>query len=234
MVMYADDSSLIITADTLQQLEQKCQTTMIKLNKYLSSNNLFLNEKKTVYMVFDNIDIHISYNNIQIKKVDKFKLLGVTLDNCFKFDTHVYNIIRKINSLYGFFGNITRQKIPYKVKLIIFNSFIRSHIIYSATYLNSLNRTNTNKLFKTLNKIYKYIFNIRINKQYLTDLTDFYIKKFVNNILERKKPTQSYSIFKKHLSSRKQKYFLLYKKPKIKLTFFYNLISSFNRLFKER
>ena len=93
MVMYADDSSLIITADTLQQLEQKCQTTMIKLNKYLSSNNLFLNEKKTVYMVFDNIDIHISYNNIQIKKVDKFKLLGVTLDNCFKFDTHTCTIL---------------------------------------------------------------------------------------------------------------------------------------------
>ena len=110
----------------------------------------------------------------------------------------MYNIVKKINSLYGFFGNVIRKKIPYKIKSLIFNGFIRSHIIYSAAYINNLNKTNTNILFKTLRRMYKYIFDIKISKKYLTDLTDIYIRKFVNNTLGEGRSQFKHTIYLKN------------------------------------
>ena len=43
-------------------------------------------------------NIYVNIDNHEIELVDEFKLLGVTIDNKLTFESHIDNIISKVNS----------------------------------------------------------------------------------------------------------------------------------------
>ena len=50
---FADDTTDIVTANTVNDLQQQAQTELDKLTNYFHSNNLVPNPKKTIYIVFN-------------------------------------------------------------------------------------------------------------------------------------------------------------------------------------
>ena len=78
--------------------------------EWLHNNQLIFNWNKTKAMYFshynrDQVDpfilptnIFISIDGHDIEFVDEFRLLGVTVDNKITFDTHIANIISRVNS----------------------------------------------------------------------------------------------------------------------------------------
>jgi hypothetical protein len=67
-VLYADDTSLIITNPDIHRFEKDINTTIIQLNRWFNSNLLLLHLEKTYFLQFltkntKATDLHISYEN---------------------------------------------------------------------------------------------------------------------------------------------------------------------------
>ena len=97
--MYADDTTLIIKGDTSDDIKLNCQEVLNRVNNYLVKNCLFLNVEKTAIMSFNNTEIDVKYENKLIKNVSSFKILGIILDNKFKFSEQTYQNFEQIDLL---------------------------------------------------------------------------------------------------------------------------------------
>jgi len=54
MVVYANDTALIITGETWDSATQKAELSLKKVIEWFSLNNLTLNKSKTVFSTFSN------------------------------------------------------------------------------------------------------------------------------------------------------------------------------------
>lgn len=82
--MYADDMSLTFSADNRATLEEKLNEDINGVQKWLQSNKLTLNVKKTKYMIMGshyrlrhlNEDLDIEVTNQQLMRVTTLKISG--------------------------------------------------------------------------------------------------------------------------------------------------------------
>ena len=213
--MYADDSTCIITGNNSNELEKNCKITLAKIHNYLKSNKLYLNAKKTVFMCFNkDVELNLFYENTPLNQVNEFKILGLVLDTKFLFKKQSSNIINKINiANSSLIKNINLKQLPLKIRNIIFNALICSHINYFDIFLTCLNKTTYDYIshkFKTVNKKYFFPNEFQID---VNEIKQKNIFKFVMTILRNKHPPPIFNSLVKYLSNRKENYFLLYKKP---------------------
>jgi hypothetical protein len=73
-VLYADDTSLIITNSDSQMFEKNINTAILQLKRWFNSNRLLLNLEKTYLLQFLTknsraTDLHKSYENRQISSI---------------------------------------------------------------------------------------------------------------------------------------------------------------------
>ena len=229
LIMFADNSSCIISADSPQNLKHKSQFILNQIKLYLNTNKNFLNIKKTVYMIFHkNLTFKLQYDDTDLLQVDNFKLLGIILDPQFSFEKQSINIVNKFNFTQNVLNkNLNLKKVPFKIKKMIFNSLVCSHIHYSSIYLPCLRKKNLNSILSKFDNTVKKFFatkNLNLNSIISDDIC-----KFINKILNNKDPKTIFEVISKYLSIRKKNFFLLYKKPKRQLTFLYNIMSICNR-----
>ena len=90
-MLYADDTSLIITNYVSQMFEKDINTTILQLNRWFKSNLLLLNLEKNYFLQFltkntNATDLHISYENRQIRSIHSTKFLGLLIDSNFLKD----------------------------------------------------------------------------------------------------------------------------------------------------
>ena len=102
--IYADDTTLLATGDSLDELDIKIQSDFDNLNNWFKVNHLSVNPKKSKLMVFcrdrsrfkgSHLTVHSG--DTLIETVDNFKYLGVHLDSHLSFDTHIDKLITKVN-----------------------------------------------------------------------------------------------------------------------------------------
>lgn len=87
VLLYADDTALLFTGDTLPALQTHVMAELPRISSWFLENKLTLNSNKTKYVVFrsrrNNVDtsqINIRLNNSPIQEVDSFKYLGLIID----------------------------------------------------------------------------------------------------------------------------------------------------------
>lgn len=228
IIMYADDTTCIVHSETAIELEQKCQDILNQINTYLTKHNLFLNVDKSVIMPFNNNIIQVKIDDKYLKNVNSFKLLGIIVDNKFKFHEHSIHVNNKLNCTSYIFHNLKINKIPPKLKQLLFNSYINSHINYSAVFLYNLNRKQFKKIESTYSRLRKLAYPNENNAATLLSISEHIILKSLDHIIKEKHPHSLYNLIKIYLSNRKRDRFLLYKKPIKKLTFLYNFLKLFN------
>jgi hypothetical protein len=78
LILYADDTSLIITNSDSQMFEKDINTAILQLNRWFHSNLLLLNLEETDFLQFltkntNATDLHISYENKQISSIHNTK-----------------------------------------------------------------------------------------------------------------------------------------------------------------
>ena len=101
-VLYADDTSLIITTSDSQMFEKDKNNVKLQLNIWFNSNLLLLNLEKTYFPQFltKNIhatDLHISYENRQTPSIHSTKFLGLVIDDNLTWHGHIDQMIPKLN-----------------------------------------------------------------------------------------------------------------------------------------
>lgn len=111
--IFADDTSLLSAGNNLQKVADDLEKDLVLISDWLKHNRLLLNIKKSSAMIFkwkyqnkfDQLNTNIdAINNIEIKCdgenvpfVQKFTLLGVTLDEYLTFDLHTIALCSKVN-----------------------------------------------------------------------------------------------------------------------------------------
>ena len=79
--MYADDTILIYSCDTLQQLHNHIQKDLMKLNEWMYNNDLSFNATKTKYILFTkNLQTFRNVHNYQTRRRDDF-VIPITRGN---------------------------------------------------------------------------------------------------------------------------------------------------------
>ena len=140
-VMYADDTTLSISLNSLSEttLDNKSTETIIneelcKINEWLNINKLLLNKSKTKYMVFHMPNtrmqaLTLKIDDVYIERVDEFNFIGLTLDTNLNWRKHTEKISNKCSKPIGVLNRL-KYVLPLDIKVLLYNTLILSHINY--------------------------------------------------------------------------------------------------------
>lgn len=161
---YADDTTLIVTAPTLQALETLAQSELSSMLNYFYSNNLVPNAKKTVYSIFyprtpQHLSLTISKTALEQEK--QSKLLGIYMQKDLKHIATITHIIKKLQPILHSFRYATKF-LPTHTMLSLYYSQVFPHLIYGITIWGSDNpqKTYLQPLIRTQKKIIRLIQNV--------------------------------------------------------------------------
>ena len=174
LTLFADDITMFCSGKNICAVRDMMTVDMGSVYEWLNNNQLILNWDKTKAMCFsysshNQIDPHIQPTNIfisidghNISFVDEFRLLGVTVDNKFTFDTHIHNICSKVNSkTVLIIKNL--KAFPYKFRTTLFKLFIVPVFDYcSTTFIHLGNKTRRNKIQSCFNRSIKKILYVEL------------------------------------------------------------------------
>lgn len=162
---YADDTTLIITTETEQELQQLATSELSNLIRYFHQNNLVPNPTKTQFSVFypksTSQAIELQVHNKPIKETAQAPLLGIIVRSDLKHEATITNIIKKLQPII--------QKFRYATKLLPTHSMKQQY--YSLAYphligaisvwgTNERKSTRLQPLIRTQKKLIRLIKNL--------------------------------------------------------------------------
>jgi hypothetical protein len=103
LVLFTDDTSALITASNLNDLQIKSTTMLNQMNEWFKANGLPLNTEKTNVIHFKSHHLQdqpfqIYYQGKEIKEVKNTKFLGLSLDQQMEWKIHINFMISKMSS----------------------------------------------------------------------------------------------------------------------------------------
>ena len=152
---FADDICL------LSNTSSKMQTKLNKIAEVSSKVGLKINTKKTKFITVNgNGNPEIQINNQSIEKVDKFCYLGSVINEKGGTDEDIKMRIGKAQYTFNKLSKVwNSNNISRKTKIIIFNSNIKSVLLYGAESWRD-NKTQTKKLQTFINKCLRKILKV--------------------------------------------------------------------------
>ena len=161
-ILYADDTSIIVSANDATTLENRLNTAISYTINWLKANELSLNLTKTNVM-----QIHPKRNSSllptlstnmsnDIKKIDKTKFLGLVISSELSWNHHISHLINRIRP-----GLAMLYKLKYtaepKTLLHIYFSLIHSHLNYGILIWGDAPHYHTVKLLTLQKKAIRII-----------------------------------------------------------------------------
>ena len=164
LIQYADDTMIFGSQNDLTEARNNLQQTIESLDNFFESHQLTINADKTEFICFCNPSKTDFARNHTLKVKNQIlntsttrKYLGVYLDQNFKCQDEVKNILRKmatgIKTLYAI------RIFPIAIRLLLLNALDLSHLHYSAILLTGISENLITTLEKQLNLGIKACFN---------------------------------------------------------------------------
>ena len=129
-LLYADDTVLYITDNSLDRIENNLQLDLVNFSQWCVQNVLTVNTKKTKYVIYGtskrlkrsrNLDLSIANNQLEREQV--YKYLGIYLDSQLNFNKHI-DYVNRITSHKIFVLAKIRHFIDQRTALFIYKSMI--------------------------------------------------------------------------------------------------------------
>ena len=139
-VIYADDTFIIISARTKDELLALATCYLTLYSKWFAINKLCLNDSKTHFFVFgpvgnDNIDT-IIFDDNTVKRVNEIPYLGIIIDDHLCWKSHINCVRDKVARGVGML-KMSYTCLPKQCLLTIYYSFIQSYLQYGIEFLGS-------------------------------------------------------------------------------------------------
>ena len=136
-ILFADDTTLIVTAKSYEDLFHFANDDLIQLYSWLCANKLTINLDKTKYIVYTfssrssmpPTSLYLVLNGEKIKKVQNFKFLGFIIDEHLSWKAHMLKILSKIQRNLSVIRKISHF-LDKDTLIQLFHSLIASHIRY--------------------------------------------------------------------------------------------------------
>ena len=136
--MFADDVVIFSSHSDLKQLFLNIQSTLSTTSVWYCRNLLLLNERKCQYMLFSrvgsvNSDVFSLYlNNVELKRVQQFRYLGIIIDENLSFHEHVKIVSVKFSRKVGIMCRL-RHVFPVNILKSIYFSLVHPFFLYSVS-----------------------------------------------------------------------------------------------------
>ena len=103
VVLFADDTSILIIEKKHENLNQKIEFTLDCISRWFKANQLVLNLMKTNIIKpspshFLHSQLITEYNNTTISEVPETKFLGVQIDNHLNGRCHIDHVLPKLST----------------------------------------------------------------------------------------------------------------------------------------
>lgn len=158
-VAFADDTVLLYTHEDLNMLEKIVNDDLEIYYNWLLHNNLKMNTKKTVFMLFSkrgkrdqHVDVRI--NDQSINRVTDYRYLGLKIDNQLNYIEHINDIRKKLASLSGVLGRCGRF-LSNKTKMMVYAAMVESHLRYMIPIWSAATKTAIQKIQVAQNRVLK-------------------------------------------------------------------------------
>ena len=101
-ILFADDTTILITSPKKSDFELKVTTSLKLINEWLNTNFLFLNLDKTHFIQSTTKNkskphLEITHLNKQISMVSNIKFLGIYINDTLNWKTHIESILPKLS-----------------------------------------------------------------------------------------------------------------------------------------
>ena len=151
--LYADDTVLFYDGKDYTGLYGTVNKELEIVVEWLDINRLKLNVMKSKGMLIEtknkvnngNSGNHITLNGDQVEFVDKFKYLGIVIDNKLNFKEHVSYTETKIKKKLGYLSRVSKHLSMF-TRLLIYNTIIKPHLTFCVTILYHALLKDVNKL----------------------------------------------------------------------------------------
>ena len=139
VLMFADDTTLMAVGDDIDELFIRVNKQLQIVEDYFSSNSLVLQPKKTRMMFFSNShqcpDLYLCGDKIvrigEEYKETSFKFLGILMDERLSYRYHIDWVFKKVQASLALLVR-SKKTLNYKMKLLLYNSLIMSHVNYGS------------------------------------------------------------------------------------------------------
>lgn len=151
VILYADDITILITDDTLNEIELIANEVTSQIYNWLKANKLSLNIEKTNFIDFHlyqkRIVNHpsILINNTALLNTEQTKFLGVVVDEGLNWTQHIDYVHPKLCTACYAIKTIKETSGPLNAK-IAYHALIESHIRYGIVLWG--NSPHASKIFK--------------------------------------------------------------------------------------
>lgn len=151
LVQYADDTQILLTGDIseIETIKRRAETILEKARGYFNFNGLLLNERKTQCIFFGAWQYirripestKIMFNDNELIPQKYVKNLGVYMDCCMTFSTHINELHNKLMGTLLFLNRNTKRFNP-ECRVMIIQSLILSVLNYALRVWGSANKSN--------------------------------------------------------------------------------------------
>jgi hypothetical protein len=156
---FADDSNFLGSGRTRDEAATVVNQELIKISKWFSDNRLTLHPNKSRFLVHSRDKlIELFLNGSKIMRCgyglqeESVKFLGLHIDENLDWAVHINNVIKKISK--GSYLLWRHKNLGIKTKLLLYECFIRCHILYCLTVWGG---AKLNTLVATLKKTWRHI-----------------------------------------------------------------------------
>ncbi|VEN61068.1 unnamed protein product [Callosobruchus maculatus] len=158
--MYADDTSIISTADSSAECKEHVVDALKILQEWFLLNNLQLNVSKSQIIQFARTtdEINISLNNENINEQPKLLFLGITLDSRLDWSIQTDKLAKQI-AKYNYALRVIRRDTGQKAALVAYHGYIQSALSYGVMFWGA--SCHTDRIMILQKKCIRSIFRLR-------------------------------------------------------------------------
>ncbi|KAG8251187.1 hypothetical protein J6590_108426 [Homalodisca vitripennis] len=159
-VMYADDTAITLAHRSLETLTRNTNTALNITKQYCTTNELVLNEKKTVQLTFttrNKNNTNITLPDIESKNSTKY--LGITIDSSLSWTAHIDGLCKKLSSCTYVIRRLKQISGLEAAKTAYFALF-ESHMRYGIATWGGTSNTNLERILVQQKRAIRCLANI--------------------------------------------------------------------------
>lgn len=170
-VLFADDTNIFIVAKTKQLAFEITNKVLEQVNKYMTSNKLHINSKKSCYMYFnpkpskndetEETDTKVvKINDTELSQVHHTRFLGVIIDDKLSWNSHLKDLAKRLKYHIGSINRIL-DNIPKNLHKNVYHTLFESHMSYGITVWGGESKNKLEPIFNLQKKCLRIIFGDR-------------------------------------------------------------------------
>lgn len=190
VLMYADDTCMVISDNTKDGLLEKINTTFKEFETWCNKNRLMINFSKTAIIEYHNqrkvpFNFSFTFNNITFEGSKSVKFLGTNFDCNMSWDTHVNSVCHKMNQCF-YLLTVLKSMLDRDTLLQVYYSYAYSAMAYNIVVWGQAQQIQ--RVFILQKRIIRLIFDLpfqtscreTFSKNKILTTTSIYLLKLLN------------------------------------------------------